>query len=426
MPQVQFHRTEDIYFGGDKNRPELIAAIKENFIANDPPKEPESKEINPVAFTSESPIFVRGFSGENAEDLNRIVTDIVAILRNPDLVFKYLEDLDSAVGTRMTALGIQEEDNSPQYLIAGLGSFIPGPWPEGYKPLKKGRSLNEELLRRERGAGINIDGVAVFAGVVDGHKANEFVKDGHVFIEDEQVDKFLLHGKHSHRLFFEIIRQAEKAGELNLNVGGQPLTQKELLQIMVSTKLESSLNTKTTWETICDTTEDSVTPITQMDNSAYGALRTNMLNPDNYSFSSRSPFVLKSLITCFGKERLPSLHRYMLDGHYKQTAQIVDRVRKSDLSNDLTDVPDDFIYTSCMKAMSSGKYTDPGVLGQDFPFLETEASTRNKTEAFSEKYHENIRRKNNPQPSTTSPTYASFDEYIQIKNSSRNGSSGVR
>jgi hypothetical protein len=400
------------------------------------------KNINLAPFTSDKPIFASEIlideENNNFEDGFRITEDnkanvlaiferMVEILRDPNLVFKNLKNLDATLGEQMIQRGLEMSDNSPQYYIAGSCNYILGPWKEGYQPLKKGSLLSKELLRREQEAGINLDGVALFAGSIDPNLANQFVKDGHYFSEDEQISKFLLHSKYSHRLFFEIIRQAAASGDLNLEVDGRKLTEKQLVQMMVSCELNSSDGEKTTaWDRIFDNIEDSLisaskniekTTCVDLINQK---IKENSLNPDNYCFSSRSPNVLKSLITCFGKEELPNLCRYMTDSHYKQTAKMIDKLRNSTISSkrELSDIPDDVLYLRIIQSMFTDINRLPNNVLEYFPFTSSNKNKLAKTDPFDEfEYDSNIRRKPETRSNVSSieqvkVKYNSFPDYI--------------
>ncbi len=411
MPIISFYPIpqEEIYLGADKSSSELIAQIKEKFLETESEKL-ESKAIE-LASSYEHRLFQevrfkegKNFEGfqitpQNSQRICEIAEQMARILQTPELVFEYLQDLDQALAVRMAAHEIEPFNNSPSYLICGAGNFIPGPWPQDYQPLNKRRQLSEELLHREQECGINLEGVAVFTDAVEGKVAARFAKAGNIFSEVEQNNKFLFHGKFSHRLFFEIVRQASKRGDLDLTVDGQELTQRQLLQIMNSTHLVAapeealsvSSDSEVMWNRILDTTADSSKPLRKIGIVEGVAVREGVLNPNNYSFSCRSPFVLKSLITCFGKEKLPNLCGYMLDGHYKQVAQMVCKLRSEDVENSLGEVPDQFIYQKLMIAMSTGRYVFPGDVGERFSFTQGSNKALKTTPLDEEKYGQGVR-----------------------------------
>ncbi|MBU6140636.1 MAG: hypothetical protein KGP29_03645 [Proteobacteria bacterium] len=422
---VLFHRTRDLHFGDEKDMPELISLIGRSFYEPCPALESKELIIKPTnidepifplgIIVDEDADFAEGFaiSEENKGQVVNMLERIAQILKNPAEVFRHLKDLDRAIGEKMRARNIEEIDNSPIHLIAGVGNFIPGPWPKDYRPLKKEKILHRELLERENAAGINLDGVGVFSGFINANSANEFVRDGHVFSENEQASKLLFHGKYSHRLFFEIVRQAIKSGEVDLIIDGKELTQQQLMQIMVYSWNEKS--GLSTWSSLIDSTEETNAQIGECDREEY---RARALNPDYYCFSSRSPFVFRSLLTCFGRDEIPHLSRYLLDSHYKQVAQMVYKIRGGDESSILSAIPDEFIYTCCMDAMSTGSKFRPEELGPDFPFLTNSIIT--KTESFNGEYDRNIRRKKDRGDQVdSSHSYESISAYTAHKLSSQ-------
>jgi hypothetical protein len=125
------------------------------------------------------------------KDIRRIFAEIVAIMQNPESVARHLKSLDDAIGTTIAPLEYREAD-LPQYLIPARGYFIAGPPPENYQPRNQGRSLDQELLKREMAHGINMEGFTPkFVGLINRNKANKFVTDGHLFSEDAQVQNLL-------------------------------------------------------------------------------------------------------------------------------------------------------------------------------------------------------------------------------------------
>lgn len=130
--------------------------------------------------------------------------------------------------------------------------------------------------------------------------------------------------------------------------------------------------------------------------------------------------MLKSLITCFGREELPNLCQYMTDSHYKQTAKMIDKLRNSTRSSkrDLKDISDDVLYLRTMQSMFTDINSVPINIEIDFPFTSSNTDKKSKTKPFDEfEYDSNIRRK----PETTSNVssieqvkvkYNSFSDYI--------------
>lgn len=426
MLSIKYHQTKNPYFGvNEHGKNKDLQELTDSILSASPI---EIKEINLDLRTEPQPTFREGIAfdeeqengadslqinEQNKDEIAEILRQIAAIMSNPETIFRHLKDLDYTLGEKLREQGIELIDNRPQYLIASAGSFVPGPWPENYRPLRKNKLLNQELLRRENEHGINLDGVAMFDGFVGNDEANQFVNDGHIFSEEEQKAKFLFHGKYTHRLCFEIIRKAAESEELSLKVNERDLTQKQLLQITTSTWCKNS--GISTWGVLTDSSEESnqlIEGSTKLNEEEY---RKRSLDYKNYSFSGRSPFVFKSLITCFGGGELPNLSSYLLDSHYKQVAQMVYKIRGNDLENSLETLPDKVIYTHLIDAISTGeKYRIENILS-DFPFLAKNKSK--KTEEFSPKYNKNIRqKKSHPKNDAESHHYASIRDYIKEKN----------
>ena len=308
-------------------------------------------------------------------DINKIFEQLTSITTNPTIVAELLKDLDKALGDVMLKNNVQFGENDlHEFLIAGKGHYIPGPPPEHYHPKKKESLLDTLLLEREGKNGINVEGDSPkFIGAIDGQKANPFVVSGHIFTEDKQVSRLLIHGSFSHRIMFDAILQAKESGKLDLTSGdGKELTVQQLLELLVYTKYylrfqDKVLNRRgvSLWELTLDTVVDSV--------FAPNA-RENYLNENHYSFSCRSPFVLNSLLLNFGEELgLPHLQHYLLDSHWKAAYEMVYRVKNAMPS---TDIPDSTIYTYCMEALTTAVDNDLGEIGVKLPFTLTESEAQ--------------------------------------------------
>lgn len=286
------------------------------------------------------------------EEAQRITQNIVDILRDPLLVTKYLQNLDDELGCEMKKIGIEfGAESQPQYLIAGKGCYVVGPPLTNYRELKKENTLDRILLKREMAHGINREGASPrFVEFVPIESANNFVADGHIFSEDEQVIDLIRHGKYSHRLQFEILRQAatDPSG-LDLKISGAAtLTQLQLLKLMAQVE-RVPLITKpdiknNLWGDCVDSLDDSLLHETTKNKFSY----PEYFNPDNYSFSSRSPFVFKSLITCFDNNNLGG---YLRHSHWRQANKIIDRLLAKDTKGELQNFSFADIYTNCMKSL---------------------------------------------------------------------------
>ena len=165
-----------------------------------------------------------------------------------------------------------------------------------------------------------------FFGLINRNKANKFVTDGHLFSEDAQVANLLLHSKYSHILHHEVIRNAVEAGEIDLSIGdNKTLSQRELLRLLINTSSVSSL-----WDRLIDSLDDSLIPV-KSKTSPQDPFSTheNSYSVENFSYSSRSPFTINSLITCFGADLgVPNLQHYLLNSHWKEAAQMVEKARE--------------------------------------------------------------------------------------------------
>jgi len=218
----------------------------------------------------------------SATDITRIMNQIILILRQPNLVAELLKDLDHALSEEMKKNGIQfSEKDLPEYVIAGKGHFIPGPPPEGYHPRKKARILDALLLKREMDQNVNPEGVSPkFTGFVDFEKADPFVAAGHIFTENKQVSRLLLHGSLTHRIIIDAIWRAKENGKLNFQYGdGKELSLKQLIELLVNTTHYFDVRKIMSLWTIT---------IDYLGDTKYAPnADSNFLNTDNYSFSCR-------------------------------------------------------------------------------------------------------------------------------------------
>lgn len=357
--------------------------------------------------------------------LTKTFRDILALLRDPQEVARNLKPLNDELAKRMKENKINYDDKDfPNHLIAGNGYLIPGPPPfEDYKPRKQGRLLNSLLLEREQLYGINLGGVPKLTGSVDEKEVNELVKSGYIFAEDVQFQNLIHHSKYAHRLVFEVIRNAVKEGLLTLECDSGMLTQKDLLELMVSNhNLEVGVNGgKNAWRRLLDTAEDqtafALSFLDYLDDEK--TKFREITTPENFTFSSRSPFVFNSLLTCFGAELgLGDLQHYLLNSHWKEAARMVSRARdclneEKDIEMDQTEELDmsfSNLYVHSMKCLAFQSYTKTGGIFDTYFTLDSKKDfLAEKYEKFSEE-HLLVKRK------TTEPkdfgSYASIEAYI--------------
>lgn len=358
------------------------------------------------------------------ENVMNICKQIIEIMRDPLLVTSLLKDLNEDLGNRMLEHNIQFSDKDyPEYIIPGKGNFMPGPPPEGYLPKKKEELLDKLLREFEQSFGINVeDTTAKFAGYVEPEVAEKFIASGHLFSEEKQVGNLLLHGSYTHRLMFAALCYAIKNGTLKVQYqnknGEQVLTEKELLMMLVIAKYDP-INL---WDVMIDNLHDTQYPMMgpppwrDWDFQKY-------LEYDKYSYSCRSPFVLNSLLLCFGKELgLSNLQHYLLDSHWKAAFEMALRVKNSMNAEQSKSIPDSRIYTYIMESFAT-THTNPNELIDGLPFTLSSRSNDQlhpKHEPFlSKKKYRKIVQKRKQSPSASSSEkqrwYTSWDEFFQHK-----------
>ncbi len=282
------------------------------------------------------------FKITNQEALT-IHNQILNILRDPYVVMSLLQDLEQELAKRMKSEGVRcSSKDQPQYVIAGYAYYLPGPPPAAYQTKKKNKLLDRLLLEREMSHGINREGYAAkFVGIVDVADGNAFVADGHLFTEDKQISRILVHGPHTHRLVFDALCTAIKTKRLILRAGEQVLTPKQLLELMASASMRDPTGRvrkiATMWVMLMDNL------IEEMDCK---------YNQAQYQFKCRSPNALNSLLLCFGADLgVPHLQQCLLDSHWKAAFKMVKRVQDA-MSDEVRErIPVGRVYTYCMEYM---------------------------------------------------------------------------
>jgi len=221
---------------------------------------------------------------------------ILAFLRDPIKVAQCLKSLDDELAKKG-----EIENVKPALYIKKSALLFPGPPSKSYIPAKKHGALDKLLLKKEREAGINSEGVTKFIGFVYPFYGDDYVSRGNLFREGA----FVTHGKDTHRLVFHAIMQAMEDEILHFSWNdGTAIKPKELLEIFVTAKTDDGKYTKTSlWEHLIDNSQDIA----------------HDEELDRLSFSSSVPATFNSLLLCFGEElQLPSISSYLLDGHYKE------------------------------------------------------------------------------------------------------------
>lgn len=345
----------------------------------------------------------------SADEIVNIANQLISFAYDPLKVAHHLKDLDDALGKLMQESQIlpSQEQSLPDSLIAGRGNYIPGPPPPNYKPLKKGRMLDTLLLEREGLRDVNKNGFVVkFIGFVSSMIADRVVSSGQLFNENKQVNRVLLHGSYSHRLLLEAFAHAIEKGELDLKFkSGKQLDFVQLLSVLVSVKAK---NFQSLWEMAVDSVEDSE----RASNAP--------LDSKQFSFSCRSPFVLNSLLLCFGKElELPNLQIYLLDSHYKAAYEMVlrskEKIAKGERLDNYSqiDISNERIYERCMEyfATMAESY---GEVGGITPFTLDELDILSDSRYMSSFWGPSVRMKISP-PQQQMGTYTNWTSFFQSK-----------
>lgn len=350
----------NIIYGSER----VVYSPKPNYVKNLPKQESQHIEIT-IEKKPTSPIIIPDYEieiGNLSFDVEQIeiknfCEKLIEILRDPTLVGQFLKPLNDELETELKKNNIEFEDEDPyQYLITGSGYFLPGPPREDYMLYHKHKILDQILLKHEQVDKVNLNGVGSFIGAVESQTADKYVSEGNIYKEDVQISTAIIHGKNTHRLQFEIIRQALAAGFIKLEVTDKEtkqkrnITPKELLELFINVKIKKPgakySITQNLWNLLIDNFMDSTIDgsIAKQDNKHF--------DPENYSYSSRSPYVFNSLLLCFGKEiGLKTLQHYLLDSHYKEMLQMIKNGEKDELEK----ASDQAYYDYYMLQLSQGR-----------------------------------------------------------------------
>ncbi len=284
----------------------------------------------------------------------RIIVHFASILSQPRELLKLLQPIEQALSLELDKKGISfTEADDPSFIVEGPGLWILGPKKEGVAFKSKGRMLDQVLLKVEQSLGLNEQGSPIFVGFIDNDQADSFVEKGNIFKEDVSVSRLLLHGKHSHRLAFLALIESLKGTPF------EAVTPTTLLKLLTRAKIGESQ----AWTYLLDTNRNitSIAP-----------------NSNTFNYNCRSPFILQSLILCFGNQLgVPNLMHCMRDSFWKSAYQMVEKVQKSNSSNEK--ISKAAIYTMIMKDfLTIGSLQD---IGQSFSF-----SQKPKIAALDPKY----------------------------------------
>lgn len=324
------------------------------------------------------------------DDLVALFNEILVVFRNPELVFRCLGGLEEDLSNELRENNVVLEKKQPQYLVTGPGYYVPGVWPEDYVPSVKNKLLEKVLLKREQATGLNVAGVGVFDGLVAGKEVGKFMRFGNMFKENVREGIFLLHGKNSHRLALEIIREAVRLGF----VDSRGIDDGEVFRLLSGTFFSQGISGDfPAWVLAFDMVSDT----------SLVCRGGDVFDDESYSFSACSPFVLNSLLLCFAQDELPNLNSYLLDAHYKYFAQRIAEVEKIESGIDRRDL---FLYLTRAQFDGVGFYEAGNLRGNSFLQMDGE-----KYEEFSEEFDDKIKRK---KPSETlKKPYVSVQDYIE-------------
>lgn len=277
------------------------------FVADKPPMDGSVKQ--------EIAAFLKHFEGRPAAPVFKKICEIIF---NPELFMGYLKELDTVLATKMSEQGIKiSDDIIPQHFlfIEEYLNIIPPP-PTNTSPVKKRKTLGKVLANREG----KDEQYPSFFGYVDPEYAEKFVADGQYFSDKfgndvRDLHLFLMHGKHTHRLFLEVVRQVIK----ELSKPESPITIEEVLQNLAE-KVESEQGVKTAWDILLDT-----------------ASFFYKLNEDKVFMPLSNPFYLHSMIMVFGENfGIKNLQKYELDIFYKELEKaFIDYKKSSDIEKNL-------------------------------------------------------------------------------------------
>ncbi|MBS0627875.1 MAG: hypothetical protein JSS09_06650, partial [Verrucomicrobia bacterium] len=343
--------TANDFFGNPENQSiEELAESSLNYTRN--PPHVDKKDI---VIHSKYPI--KDLHSINLTDCNLESMDIsekqakelllhfASLVSQPKKLLGLLKPIEEALSIELEKRGISfTEDDNPKFLIEGKNIFMIGPPKEEKRLKRKGRIIDEVLLKEEQKIGLNLRGSPIFVGFVDSEKANPFVMGGNTFKEDVSVSRMILHGKNSHRLAILAFANSLKGTEF------EGISPRNILQLLIQAKISGH----PAWAFLLDT--NSNIP------------RMSAPNSDFFDYNCRSPFVLNSLILCFGdKFGLPNLTHCMRDSFWKSTNKMIEEVQKN-LPN--TEISKASIYLTIMlELVALGSLSD---VGQIFSFTKSD------------------------------------------------------
>jgi len=328
------------------------------------------------------------------QDVVDLLMHGMSLFLNPIDCLKQLKSVDEDLGKEIVTKGLLfTSKQDPAFHIISVGCILPGPPPEGALTKKKGRIIDDVLLRNEAAFGLNKEGSPIFIGLVDNDTADQFIAKGYTFKEDVDVSNLLLHGKHSHRLQILALLQSLKGTRF------KHIPAKDILKLLVEVKVKPdtfghrSGQVISGWNFLIDTQNDVITPVNETPERNIKAL----IDIEKFNYSCRSPFVFHSLLLSFGdKLGLPNLMHCLRDSFWKSVGKHIRRFKEYFEFKDFTDQE---TYLIVLEMLAVSRYGASSAGSNYFFSLSPAIAAKNSNyEQYPHQLDPNIRRKKIPIP----------------------------
>lgn len=325
---------------------EEILSESSNYMKHPPSIENKEITIHPFyPIRDPSPLLIdlsfcdleaMNLSQEKAE---RLIMHLVSLVSQPIELLKSLKEVEKAFAPEIRKKDISfTELDEPNFIIPMFGFFILGPPKEDFTSKIEEQMIDSILLKMERKFGLNKKGSPIFVGFVDSNQADRFIMEGNTFKEDGRVSRMLLHGVNTHRLTILAFIESLKGTEF------EDLDPKDLLKLVIKAKISDN----SVWSELLDTT---------------GNMNIDK-NPNNFDYNCNSPFVLNSLILCFGdKLGLPNLTHCMRESFWKSTYEMVETIRQDSSQSSISK---ESIYLTIVKELATRG--EINIISQNFSF----------------------------------------------------------
>lgn len=346
------------------------------------------KGVERVDFSIDSDSLLAYNCKLNLEELTQLIKLFQRALCDPKEVIRHLRPLNHAIGESLNRREIHHKSiPRSDYLIACEGYFLPGAPPASYVPHRKGRILNDVFLSRQYAWGLNPEEIlATFNGPISKDEANQFVQSGHLFKENTQVNRMLIHGKYVHCFGFEILW-----GALQESSFADKINAHELLTILIETHVFHFKGYSQAWNFLIDNVRDL----------------GNASAPETFAYSGGCPILLQSLLLCFGEQiSLPHIQTCLLENHWKATYRMI---RKINAQSDLPGFDVELnqkLYFAIMEALSTGRSN----ISSDYAFAWEVTRSGNTYDRLSLYYDSRIKQK--AYSSKFPGKYLSMEDYM--------------